>query len=101
MRLSPCVIPVLFVMFLSGCGAVMPSDGWNHFAFSASVASLGTAATSRPLESAGVTVGLGLVKEMYDQWRGGGFEASDLLADIAGALLGGYAAAEICMEDFP
>ncbi len=40
----------LFVMFLSGCGAVMQSDGWNHFAFSASAASLGTAATSRPLD---------------------------------------------------
>ncbi len=101
MRFSLCVAPVLFVMFLSGCGAVMQSDGWNHFAFSASAASLGTAATSRPLESAGVTAGLGFLKELYDQWRGGGFQASDLLADMAGALLGGYAAAEICMEDFP
>ena len=79
----------------------MTADKWNHFAFSASMASVGTAASSRPYESMGITFGLGLLKEIYDHARGAGFQTEDLVADFAGALLGGAAAADICMEDFP
>ena len=65
------------------------------------MASVGTAASSKPLESAGIVFGLGLLKEVYDQLRGSGFQTGDLAADFAGSFLGGWAAAEMCMEDFP
>lgn len=101
MRYSVCTGVCVFVMFLSGCGTVMSPDVLNHFAFSASMSSVGTAATSDPAVSMGVTFGIGLLKEVYDQMRGNGFQTRDLLADLAGTIAGGYAAAEICMEEFP
>ena len=101
MKISVCMGACLFVMFLSGCGAVMSSDEWNHFAFSASMSSVATAASSRPAESIGISFGLGLLKEIYDEVRGSGFQTGDLFADFAGSVLGGFAAAEICMEEFP
>ena len=101
MRLSVCIAFSFFVMFLSGCGSLMSSDGWNHFAFSASISSVGTAVTSEPVQSIGITAGLGLLKEIHDLFRGTGFQACDLAADIAGAVAGGFVAAEICMEEFP
>ena len=100
MRYSVCMGAVLFVMFHSGCGAVMSSDEWNHFAFSASFSSVAAAATSRPAESIGISFGIGLLKEIYDQVHGSGFQSGDLCADLAGSVLGGVAA-EICMEEFP
>lgn len=101
MRYRICAAACLFVMFLSGCGTVLSPDEWNHFAFSASVASAGTAASSRPVESVGLTMGLGLLKEIYDQLYGTGFQTGDVLADLAGAVTGGYVTAEICMEEYP
>ncbi|MCD4708735.1 MAG: hypothetical protein K8S62_13460 [Candidatus Sabulitectum sp.] len=91
----------VFVMFTCGCGFHIASDAWNHFAFSASVASVATAATCEPAESMVFTVGLGLLKEIYDGCRGTGFQISDLAADVAGAAAGGFVAAEIYMEEFP
>ena len=101
MRLSVCAAVFVFVMFLSGCGTVMSPDEWNHFAFSASISSAGTAATSKPAESIGISFGVGLLKEIYDQVCGSGFQTGDLFADFAGSVVGGFAAAEICMEEFP
>jgi uncharacterized protein YfiM (DUF2279 family) len=88
-------------MFLSGCGTFISSDKWNHFAFSASTASICTASTSKPVESISFTLGIGLLKEIYDGWFGSGFETGDLAADLAGAALGGLTTAGICMEEFP
>ncbi|HOP26188.1 MAG TPA: hypothetical protein PK991_05280 [Candidatus Sabulitectum sp.] len=101
MTLRICTASLLLVMFLSGCAAVNSMDGWNHFAFSAAVSSVGTAASSKPVGAAGVTFALGLAKETYDHFRGTGFSWKDLLFDLSGSLAGGYAAGEICMEDFP
>jgi len=88
-------------MFTSGCGSLTASDKWNHFAFSASSASVGTAITGETAESIAFTVGMGLLKEIYDSLLGSGFQVSDLAADVAGAAAGGFTAAEICMEEFP
>jgi uncharacterized protein YfiM (DUF2279 family) len=88
-------------MFTSGCGSFAASDKWNHFAFSASVSSAATAATSEPVRSVVFTVGLGLLKEIYDGLYGSGFQMWDLAADVAGAVAGSTAAAGICMEECP
>jgi uncharacterized protein YfiM (DUF2279 family) len=88
-------------MFTEGCASFTSSDKWNHFAFSASAASVCTAATREPVESVAFTVGLGLLKEFYDGWRGSGFQVLDLVADMAGAAAGGFTAAEISIEEFP
>lgn len=101
MRVGVFVHTILFVMFLNGCGTVVTRDSLNHAAFSASAASIGTAAGARPLTAMGITLCIGLLKETCDHFRGTGFQAGDLLADLAGTIAGGFAAAEICMEDFP
>lgn len=101
MRHCICTGSLVFVMFMCGCGFVVTSDKWNHFAFSASVSSVATVATSEPLESMAFTVGLGLVKEIYDGRWGSGFQIPDLAADVAGAAAGGFVATEICIEEFP
>ncbi len=88
-------------MFTCGCGFVIASDKWNHFAFSASVSSVATASTSEPVESVVFTAGLGLLKEIYDGLHGSGFQVRDLAADVAGAAAGGFVTAGICMEEFP
>ncbi|MCK5786178.1 MAG: hypothetical protein KAH54_06435 [Candidatus Sabulitectum sp.] len=88
-------------MFTCGCGFLVAEDKWNHFAFSASITSVATAATCEPVESVAVTLGLGLLKEIYDSWRGSGFQLTDLAADLAGAATGGFITAGICMEEFP
>ena len=92
---------LLFVMFTSGCGIHFASDKWNHFAFSASMSSVATVSTGEPVESIALVVGLGLIKEIYDSWRGTGLNVLDLTADLVGATLGGYAATEIYREEFP
>ena len=92
---------LLFVMFSAGCGIHVASDKWNHFAFSASMSSVTTVATDQTLESIALITGLGLLKEIYDGWRGTGFQILDLTADLVGATTGGFAAAEIYREEFP
>ena len=101
MRFLVCMGSLVFVMFTCGCGFTVTSDKWNHFAFSASISSVATVATSEPVESMAFTVGLGFVKEIYDGWWGSGFQITDFAADLAGAAAGGFVATEICMEEFP
>ena len=96
-----CTGSLVFIMFTCGCGCLTSSDKWNHIAFSASLSSVTVAASSKPVEAVTLTVGLGLIKEIYDGLRGSGFDFGDLAADIAGAVAGGIATAEICMEEFP
>ena len=96
-----CTGLLVFVMFTCGCGCLTASDKWNHIAFSASLSSVTAAASSKPLEAVAFTVGLGLIKEIYDGLLGSGFDFGDLAADVAGAGAGGFAAAEICMEECP
>jgi len=79
----------------------MSSDEWNHFAFSASISSVSTVSTSKPVESIAVSAGIGLLKEVYDSLFGSGFQTGDLAADVAGAAVGGFAAAGIYMGGFP
>lgn len=100
MRRNGCICAGLFVMFLSGCSAVVSDDELNHFTFSAAVASASTAAGLAPVESVCLTAGLGLLKEIYDSRFGTGFSTSDLAADVIGAIAGTLAA-DICMEDNP
>ncbi len=96
-----CTGSLVFVMFTCGCGCLTASDKWNHLAFSASLSSVTAAASSKPLEAVAMTVGLGMIKEIYDGLFGSGFDFGDLAADIAGSVAGGFAAAGICMEEFP
>ncbi|GEM_PF-1401262 len=101
MKHAVCICSVAFVMFSSGCGSFTASDKWNHFAFSASFSSVAVAASSEPAGSAAFTVGLGLLKEVYDGLYGSGFQIWDLAADVAGAVTGSAVAHEICMEENP
>jgi len=96
-----CTSSLVFVMFTCGCGSIVASDKWNHFAFSASFSSVATAATSEPEKSMVITAGFGLLKEIYDGLCGSGFQPWDLAADMAGAAAGGFVAVGICMEEFP
>lgn len=101
MRFRICIASLVFVMFTYGCGSFVTSDKWNHFAFSASVSSVATVMTSEPVESMAFTVGLGLTKEIIDSLLGSGFQITDLVADVVGAMTGSVAAAGIYMEEFP
>ncbi len=92
---------LVFIMFTVGCGSFITSDKWNHFAFSASISSVATVSTARPVEALVFTIGLGFIKEVYDGLWGSGFQIWDLAADMAGAGAGGYASAKIYMEEFP
>lgn len=46
--------------------------------------------TRSGLLSMSIALGVGILKEVYDQWKYGGFDVADLAADIIGILIGGF-----------
>jgi hypothetical protein len=101
LRGAACILFAVLVMFSCGCGKVAAPDRWNHFSFSAAAASVCTATTSKPSQSVCAVAALGLLKEIYDGLYGTGFDLTDLAAGVLGSTAGGFAAASICMEEFP
>ena len=79
-------------------------DNLNHFAFSASLTSIGVIEQegNNVAETTCFVVGLGLMKEIYDSIYGTGFDTSDLIFDFAGASAGAFVTAKmINREEFP
>ena len=79
-------------------------DTLNHFAFSASLTSIGVAEHKgdNVAEIGCFVVGLGLMKEIYDSIYGTGFDTSDLISDFAGAGVGAFVTAKmINREELP
>ena len=79
-------------------------DNLNHFAFSASLSSIGIVEQDgdNVAEITCFVVGLGLMKEIYDSIYGTGFDTSDLIFDFAGASTGAFVTAKmINREEFP
>ncbi len=76
------------LIFTAGCSERVRDDLWSHCVFSAAGAGALTASTGDCLEGAAVAVGIGLVKEIYDAFRGSGFGIDDLTADISGSIFG-------------
>ncbi len=76
------------VITTNNCCAQAPGDKVLHFFVSAGIA--GTASTITDNFAAGFAAGLvpGIAKEMWDDNHGSRFDHEDLLADIAGCLVG-------------
>lgn len=97
------VLLVSFLLF-SGCSISFAPDTLNHFAFSASLTSVGIIEQDgdNVAETTCFVVGLGLMKEIYDSIWGTGFDTSDLISDFAGAGTGAFVTAKmINREEFP
>jgi hypothetical protein len=71
---------------------LLRSDRLQHGSLSFTLAAGAGLAGRTRIEAVGVTLGLGLAKELHDG-RHGRFDVVDLAADTAGALLGAFAAA--------
>ncbi len=78
------------LIFTAGCSERVRDDLWSHCVFSAAGAGALTASTGDCLEGAAVMVGVGILKEAYDAFRGSGFGLDDLAADIAGGIFGAF-----------
>jgi uncharacterized protein YfiM (DUF2279 family) len=85
------------LIFTAGCSERVRDDLWSHCVFSAAGAGALTASHGGCLEGAAVAVGFGVLKEVYDAFRGSGFGFDDLTADIAGGILGAVGA-RVAME---
>ncbi len=91
------------ILFL-GCAISLAPDNLNHFAFSASLTSIGVIEQggNNVAETTCFVVGLGLMKEIYDSIYGTGFDTSDLIFNFAGASTGAFVTAKmINREEFP
>ena len=95
---------LLSLILSSGCSISFAPDTLNHFAFSASLTSVGVIEQEgeNVAEATCFVVGLGLMKEIYDSIWGTGFDTSDLISDFAGACTGAFVTAKmINREEFP
>lgn len=80
------------LIFVSGCSLRVRDDLWSHCVFSAAASGAVTAATGDCVEGAVVALSLGLLKEVYDAFRGSGFSLGDIAADLVGSLTGAVGA---------
>ena len=82
---------------MNGWSLRVRDDLWSHCVFSAAASGAVTAATGEPCGGAAAAFGLGLLKEVYDAFRGSGFSFGDLAADLAGSVCGAVGAG-VAME---
>lgn len=76
------------LIFTAGCSTTVRDDLWSHCTFSAAASGALTAAGGDCLEGAAAAVAAGILKEVYDAFRGSGFGFDDLVADISGSIIG-------------
>jgi putative lipoprotein len=102
-RPTPHVLLLLLLTGLPALGAAPAGDDWlgqdkaKHFAITLGLAGAGYGASAwafdaspraRLFTGAGLALGVGLGKELYDVGRGGRFSGKDLAWDVAGAATG-------------
>ncbi len=85
------------LIFMSACSLRVPDDRWSHGVFSAAAAGALSVTMEDGCKGAAAAAGLGLLKELFDAFRGSGFSFGDLAADLAGSVAGA-AGAEAAMK---
>lgn len=92
---------ILIAMSFNATAAHMQDDKAKHMTGSAVIGGLAQYAFDDTTAAMATCMGVGLGKELYDQYDYGGFDAKDLVADGLGCAIGiaGVKAITISIED--
>lgn len=81
------ILIIAILLLLTACSNIA-KDKQMHTIGSAGIGAVAQAITHDVVKSSIVCIGVGVSKELYDEYSYGGFDTKDLLADAVGCAIG-------------